>query len=73
MHEISLSEAKNKLTELVDEALKGEEVLIKKDSHSIVKLVAMKTSGKPRFGSARNLIEIGPDFDAPLPDFESYS
>jgi antitoxin (DNA-binding transcriptional repressor) of toxin-antitoxin stability system len=73
MLEFDLTEAKGKLAELVDEALQGEEILIKKDAHSRVKLVAVENSGTPQFGSAKGLIEIGLDFDAPLPDFESYS
>ena len=27
---------------------------------------------KPQFGSAKGLIEIGPDFDEPLADFKRY-
>ena len=73
MQEVTLSEAKNRLTELVDQALEGEEVLIKKDSHAKVKLIAVENSGKPQFGSASGLIQIGADFDAPLPDFQTYS
>jgi antitoxin (DNA-binding transcriptional repressor) of toxin-antitoxin stability system len=73
MQEFSLTEAQKKLPELVDEALNGEEVLIKKDAHAAVKLTAITKSGQRRFGSAKGLIEIGADFDDPLPDFEPYS
>ncbi len=30
------------------------------------------SSGRPQFGSARGLIEIADDFDAPLADFQEY-
>ena len=73
MHEFSVTEAQKKLPELVDEALNGEEVLIKKDAHTAVRLTAVSKSGRPQFGSAKGLIEIGADFDDPLPDFESFS
>ena len=73
MQEVSLAEAKNKLPELVDQALEGKEVLIKKDAHAKVKLIAVENSGKPQFGSAGGLIQISADFDAPLPDFQMYS
>ncbi|MFY9619479.1 MAG: hypothetical protein WAM70_02905 [Pyrinomonadaceae bacterium] len=73
MHEFTLVEAQKKLPELVDEALSGEDVVIKKDDHTAVRLAAVANSGKPQFGSAKGLIEISSDFDAPLPDFEPYS
>jgi antitoxin (DNA-binding transcriptional repressor) of toxin-antitoxin stability system len=73
MHEFSLTEAQKKLAELVDDALNGEEVLIKKDAHTAVKLTAVLKSGPPRFGSAKGLIEIRADFDDPLLDFHPYS
>lgn len=73
MHELSMTEAKTRLPELIERALKGEEILIENDSHATVKLVAVKNSGKPQFGSAKGLIEINGDFDAPLADFEPYS
>ena len=73
MHKFTITEAQEKLPDLVDEALKGEDVIIKKDSLTGVRLTVLSNSGKPHFGSAQGLIEIAADFDAPLPDFEAYS
>jgi antitoxin (DNA-binding transcriptional repressor) of toxin-antitoxin stability system len=73
MHEFTITEAQEKLPDLVDEALKGEDVIIKKDSLSGVRLTVLSNSRKPQFGSAQGLIEIAADFDAPLADFEACS
>jgi antitoxin (DNA-binding transcriptional repressor) of toxin-antitoxin stability system len=73
MHEFTLTEAQKKLPELVDEALNGEDILIKKDDHAAVKLTAVMKSGRRQFGSAKGLIEFATDFDDPLPEFEPYS
>jgi antitoxin (DNA-binding transcriptional repressor) of toxin-antitoxin stability system len=73
MHEFSLTEAQKKLPDLVEEALNGEEVLIKKNAHAAVRLTAIVKSGQRQFGSAKGLIEMGPDFDEPLTDFDPYS
>jgi len=70
MQEVTLIEAQQNLPELVEEALNGRDVVIKKDSHSAVKLTPVANSAKRQFGSAQGLIEISPDFDAPLADFE---
>lgn len=35
--------------------------------------VAAQGSARPRFGSARGLVEIAPDFDAPLDEFRDYT
>ena len=47
------------------------EVLIAKDDQHIVKLVpVLGTKPVPQFGSAKGLITMAEDFDAPLEDFE---
>ncbi len=73
MQEFTLNEAQKNLAELVDEALSGQEIVIRKDADASVQLTAVSNSGHPQFGSAENLIEIGADFDAPLPEFEPFS
>ncbi|MFH1859673.1 MAG: type II toxin-antitoxin system prevent-host-death family antitoxin [bacterium] len=72
MYQISANEAKTHLSNLIDAAIRGEEVLIK-NHQWIVRLVPVEESKWcPRFGSARGLIEMANDFDAPLVDFEEY-
>ena len=71
MHQVSLEEAKIQLPDLIDAAVGGEEVIIAKDPHHLVKLVPVSTKKpRPQFGSARGLITISDDFDEPLEDFE---
>lgn len=73
MQQVSVNEAKQQLTALIDAALRGEQVLIALDSHQFVQLVPFgKKQTRRQFGSAKGLITMGSDFDAPLKDFEEY-
>ena len=73
MQRVTLDEARECLLDLVDAAVAGEEVLIAKDAERAVQLVPRDTTpGRRRFGSARGLIEMAPDFDEPLEDFREY-
>jgi antitoxin (DNA-binding transcriptional repressor) of toxin-antitoxin stability system len=64
MHTVNLEEAEGHLAEFVEEAARGEKVVIfRKDGFSL-KLVPVSPS-KPRFGSAKGLIRIAADFDEP--------
>ena len=73
MQRMTLEEAKTHLVDLIDAAATGEEVYITKDERLSVQLVprALKTRHR-RFGSARGLISMAPDFDEPLEDFQDY-
>ncbi|MDJ0534250.1 MAG: type II toxin-antitoxin system Phd/YefM family antitoxin [Xenococcaceae cyanobacterium MO_207.B15] len=73
MQSITISEAKQKLSELIDAALDGEEIIITKDNGLLVKLtpvVSVKQNRKP--GTAEGLVTIADDFDEPLEDFKDY-
>lgn len=73
MQKVNLDEAASHLPELIEAAMKGEEVIIMKDDKSLVKLVPVSPiSHRPRFGSAKGLIWMSEDFDEPLEDFEPY-
>jgi len=73
MQQVSLEEAKRHLNDLVDAAVKGEEVIIARDGEQLVKLVPIsRTNPHPQFGSARGLITMSEDFDEPLEEFEEY-
>lgn len=73
MNQISLEEARIHLPELIDAALKGEDVLIAKDQEHIVKLTPVSAiKSHPQFGSAKGQIWMADDFDAPLEDFAEY-
>ena len=71
MHQIKLDEAKADLSNLVDAAIRGETVFIITDDRQIVQLVPVEPSiRRPQFGSAKGLIIMSDDFDAPLEDFK---
>jgi antitoxin (DNA-binding transcriptional repressor) of toxin-antitoxin stability system len=70
VHQIKLDEVKGRLPDLIDAALRGEEVFILKDDQEAVQLVPVEAPRRqPQFGSARGLVTMVDDFDAPLADF----
>jgi prevent-host-death family protein len=74
MHHVNIEEAKDHLPDLIDAAVKGEEIVITKDDQHRVKLVPIqKTKPRPLFGSGKGLITMSDDFDEPLKDFEEYT
>jgi antitoxin (DNA-binding transcriptional repressor) of toxin-antitoxin stability system len=73
MQQVSRDEAQARLQELLDAALRGEEIYITGEGVVRVPLVPVETPPKRRqFGSAKGMITMSDDFDAPLPEFEEY-
>jgi antitoxin (DNA-binding transcriptional repressor) of toxin-antitoxin stability system len=73
IHQITLAEAKLRLLDLIEAAIKGDEVFILKDDQQAVQLVPVEPPIRhPQFGSAQGLVMIAADFDAPLEDFNEY-
>lgn len=74
MQIMTLDQAKTNLAQLVEAAASGEEVFITQDEVLSVQLVPCIVKKRKRaFGSAKGLISMSPDFDAPLDDFRDYS
>jgi antitoxin (DNA-binding transcriptional repressor) of toxin-antitoxin stability system len=72
MQAYTLEEAQNHLDDLVSAAIQGKLVYIQITDNQAVQLVPVPTGKQARkAGSARNLIKIAPDFDAPLSDFNT--
>ena len=72
--QVNMHDAKTRLSELVAAAESGEEVVIARDGTPAVRLVAISVEHAPvRLGALAGQIEIGEDFDAPLPGFEPYT
>jgi len=68
---VNIAEAKAKLPELIDAALRGDEVIIARRNHPLVRLVVTGNKpAHPRFGRFKVRIRLARDFDAPLEDFE---
>jgi antitoxin (DNA-binding transcriptional repressor) of toxin-antitoxin stability system len=73
MYQVKLEEAKSRLLTLIKAAIKGEKVLIWTDDQQAVQIVPVTPPKRhPQFGSAKGLIAMTDDFDAPLPDFAEY-
>jgi antitoxin (DNA-binding transcriptional repressor) of toxin-antitoxin stability system len=73
MQQVTLDEAKERLQDLVDAALRGETVSIALDDEQAVQLVPTVRRRRPREpGSARGQIWMAEDFDAPLEEFKEY-
>ena len=73
MYQVKLEEAKSRLLALINAAIKGEKVLIWTDDQQAVQIVPITPpTRRAQFGSAKGLIAMADDFDAPLPDFAEY-
>jgi len=70
---VTVREASEQLSELVEQAVAGASVVIVRDRVPVVRLVpVVNGKGRPRFGSAKGLIAMSDDFNAPLDDFAHY-
>lgn len=66
---VNLYDAKTHLSELVDRAAKGEEIIIAKAGTPKARLVPLRAPDVPRRpGAWRGRVRISRDFDAPLPE-----
>jgi len=71
--QVNMHDAKTRLSELVAAAEGGEDVVIARGGTPAVRLVAIGVEHPPvRLGALAGEIEIGEDFDDPLPGFEPY-
>jgi prevent-host-death family protein len=69
--QVNMHDAKTRLSELVAAAEGGQEVIIARDGTPAVRLVAVTTDHPPmRLGLLAGQIELGEDFDEPLPEFD---
>lgn len=74
MFQITVKDAKIKLNDLIQAAENGEDILIVTDEQETIMLVQVEKSKKHRkSGSAKGMIEIADDFDAPLEEFKEYT
>jgi prevent-host-death family protein len=65
----NLYDAKTKLSQLVDRAASGEEIIIAKNGVPLARLVPLREQDTPRRpGGWEGRVFISDDFDAPLPE-----
>jgi len=66
---VNIYEAKTRLSQLVNEALKGEEVVIARGGVPLLKLTPYTEELLPRRGGQlKGLLKVSDEFDKPLPD-----
>jgi antitoxin (DNA-binding transcriptional repressor) of toxin-antitoxin stability system len=71
MQQVDIAIAPAQITQLLQSALQGEEIIITRDDQPILKLVQFPLTQKRRQrGTAKGQIWMAPDFDEPLEDFE---
>lgn len=71
MKTITIHKAKTQLSKLIEEACRGEEIVIARGSEPVVRLVAIQSpKGDRKPGALRGKIHIGPEFFEPLPPEE---
>jgi len=73
METVTIHEAKAKLSELIEAALSGEEVIIARRKTPLVKIVPLLSShNKRHLGTASGKIVISDDFDETPEAFQNY-
>jgi prevent-host-death family protein len=69
-------EAKRHLEELIEAAMRGEQVVIANDDQHAVRLIPVTPSPSThtrQAGTARGMMVIAADFDSPLADLDDYT
>lgn len=75
MQQISIAEASEHLTQFINAALQGEEIVIVQGDRPVVKLAPLEDIPQlypAKAGSAKGLVWMSDDFDEPLEDFKEY-
>ena len=65
---MTVHEAKTHLSRLLRRVEAGEEILIRRGSKVVARLVAERPAAQRQFGLDRGVFEVPDDFDAPLPE-----
>ena len=66
--QVNLYQAKTKLSELVERAATGEEIVIAKAGKPKARLVPVQAKPERKFGLLKGRVWMSEDFDDPLPD-----
>lgn len=73
MKRYNIAEAKAHLSELIDAALRGEEVIIARRDVPLVRLTVVEAArARPEFGRLAGRITLRSDFEEPLDDLSEY-
>ena len=73
MTTVAIEQAQENLSSLIDDVAAGEHVVITRNQVPIAELIPVaRPHLKPVFGSAKGMMAMSEDFDAPLDDFQGY-
>lgn len=71
MTTVTIHKAKTQLSKLIEQALRGEEVIIARGKEPVARLVPYaREQPKRGFGSMKGRASLGPEFWEPLPEDE---
>jgi prevent-host-death family protein len=69
MDPVNIYDAKTRLSQLVDKAAAGEDVIVSRNGKPLARITQLVDSKRRvKFGVLKGKVELAPDFDAPLPD-----
>ena len=69
METVNIYEAKTRLSQLVDKAASGEDVVVSRNGKPLVRITRLVGSKRRiKFGLLKGKLSVPADFDAPLPD-----
>lgn len=70
---VTIGEAKTNFSKLVRRAEAGEEIIVRRGSEPVARIVPLRRGGQVHgFGSMKKEVRVGADFDEPLGDFQDY-
>jgi prevent-host-death family protein len=69
---VNMHEAKTTLSQLVELAERGEEVLIARAGQPVARIVALRAGTRRVLGQWRGRVHMADDFDAPLPPADQH-
>jgi prevent-host-death family protein len=67
---VNMHEAKTTLSQLVEQAERGEEVLLARSGQPVARIVALRRTQPRKLGQWKGRVRMSDDFDAPLPESE---
>lgn len=73
MSQVDIEEAGTRLEDLVEQASRGEDIVITKNDLPLARLCSARSKRQRQFGSIKGEIWMSDDFDEPLDDFREYT
>jgi prevent-host-death family protein len=69
MDTVNVYDAKTHLSQLLDKAAAGEDVVVCRNGKPVARITRLESGKRPiKFGVLKGKLRVADDFDAPLPD-----